>query len=84
MSTRVSDLGKGRCLDRILRHEPALEQKDVYVAVSQQWGEAKSRNQFDLRNTWQSELPPFFLPLAIGIPSRVSGRESDWGSVYFG
>lgn len=60
MPTRVVDLGKSRSLDNILLHKPPREQKDAYVAVSHQWGEAKTRKQFDLRTTKKSELPPFF------------------------
>ncbi|MCJ1435800.1 hypothetical protein MMC27_005175 [Xylographa pallens] len=60
MPTRVIDLGKIRSLDNILLHKPPREQKDAFIAVSHQWGEAKTRKQFDLRATKKSELPPFF------------------------
>lgn len=60
MPTRVIDLGKSRSLNDILLHKPPREQRDAYVAVSHQWGEAKTREKFDLRATKKSELPPFF------------------------
>lgn len=58
MPTRVIDLGN---LDNILLHKPPREQKDAYIAVSHQWGEQKTRKQFNLRATKKSRLPPFFL-----------------------
>lgn len=60
MPTRVIDLGESQSLDKILLRNPPREQKDAYVAVSHQWGELKTRKQFDLQATKKSELPPFF------------------------
>ena len=60
MPTRVIDLGKSRGLDNMLLHKPPKEQKDAYIAFSHQWGEEKTRKNFDLRTTKKSELPPFF------------------------
>lgn len=59
MPTRVIDLGETRSINDLLLHKPPGEQTEAYVAVSHQWGDEKTREQFDLRATENSELPHF-------------------------